>query len=213
MITIHCSEGLGNRVAAMANGLSRAARIEFVWLANEHCPARWQDVFPAGIEGVTFSAGAVPWPATEWNGLSCERWAAAGDRGQADAAYGQIMAAMSGEAQPGCPVAICGRFHRNPQASPEALADVAAGSQPGMVFVLADLHRSRITDRLATHGINSAGATTRELGTDLDRSRDGILAYVTDWKRLLAAKLIIAADGPASALHPARAAGTRIIYV
>lgn len=94
---VHCGEGLGNRVAAMANGLSRADRIEFMWAVNEYCPARWHDVFPGRIAGVTFTEGAAT-AATEWEGLTCERWDAAGDRARANAAYGRIMHAMAGTA-------------------------------------------------------------------------------------------------------------------
>ncbi len=52
-----------------------------------------------------------------------------------------------------------------------------------------------------------------ELGSDLGRDRAGTLAYLGDWQRLMRSQTIVAADGPSSALHPARAAGKQIIYV
>lgn len=211
---IHCDQGLGNRVAAMANGLSRAREIRFAWVVNAHCPAEAADLFPRGIEGVEFVAGDSGDGFSQWDGRTCERWDAAGDRHAADAAYARIMAAMVGRAQHAAQVAICGRFHRNPAASPETLADAAARHAAGQpIFIFADIHRHRIRTRLATHGIEAIMPRTGELGHDLGRSQAGMVAYAGDWKDLVAAATIIAADGPASALHPARAAGKRIIYV
>lgn len=212
---VHCSEGLGNRVAAMANGLSRTDRIEFVWIQNEHVPARWHDLFPRGIHGVTFSTGAVPWPATAWDSLTCERWDAAGDRARANAAYGRIMHAMAGTGLPGCTVALAARFHRNPEADARRLAMMAAFHAPLRmpVFVFADSRRAEIRRVLDALDVGCLLPAAPALATDLDRTRGGLIAYCQDWKRLLAARRIVAIDGPSSALHPARAAGIEIIYV
>ena len=212
---IHCGEGLGNRVAAMANGLSRAEVIEFVWIVNKHVPARWQDVFPNGIDGVTFSPGAVPWPATEWDGISCERWDAAGDRARANLAYGRIMAAMVGTGGHGCAVAVAARFFRNPDADARRLAMMAAFHAPlrTPVFVFADSRRADIKRVLDALEVGCVMPWAAALGSDLDRDRAGVMDYLSDWKRLLTAKVIVAIDGPSSALHPARAAGIEIIYV
>ncbi len=210
---IYCSEGLGNRVAAMANGLSRAMRIRFAWVTNQHCPASAQDLFPTGIPGVEFVAGDPVVTATAWAGRSCERWDAAADRQRADAAYAAIMGAMIGRARHRPQVAICGRFYRNGGTDPESLADAAAAVADGPVFLFADRHRDRIRARLTIHGARSIMPGAPELTRDLGRSRSSMLAYASDWQSLLAAPLIVACNGPASALHPARAAGRRIVYV
>ena len=212
---VHCSEGLGNRVAAMANSLSRSESIEFVWMVNDHVPARWQDVFPHGIDGVTFSPGAVAWPATEWDGVSCERWDAAGDRAAADAAYGRIMAAMAGAARAGCSVALAARFHRNPAADARRLAMMAAFHAPmrSPVFVFADSRRAEIRRVLDALDVGCVLPSSPALRWDLERTRSGLMAYLADWQRLLTARVIVAIDGPSSALHPARAAGIEIVYV
>lgn len=214
-LRVHCSEGLGNRVAALANGLSRAEEVVFPWVVNEHVPATWEDVFPQGVEGVTFISAASAMPPTEWDGMSCERWDAAGDRRQADMAYGRIMAAMRGTVADGCEVAIAARFHRTPGGDARRLAILAAYNAPedGAVFVFADSRRVQIWEVLDALDVTFALPRSSMLATDLDRDRAGLLRYIGDWKRLLEARLIVAIDGPSSALHPARAAGIEIIYV
>jgi|GEM_PF-3925714 len=214
MSAVHCNEGLGNRVAALANGLSRAAAVEFPWFVNEHCPVDWREVFPEGIDGVEFTPGAVPWPATVWDGLGCERWDAAGERATADAAYARIMQAMAGTPQPGCTVALAARFHRNPAADAWRLAMMAAYHAPlgAPVFVFADSRRAEIRRVLDALEVGYMLPKSAALSADLERDRAGILDYLSDWKRLLTARVIVAADGPSSALHPARAAGIRIVY-
>lgn len=214
---VRCGMGLGNRVAAMANGLSRAAEIQFVWRVNEHCPAAHTDVFPSGVPGVKFLTDAPPNFATRFGELWCYDWDAAGDRSAANAAYAEIMAAMGGTPMWRAPeVAILGRFHRNPGADPIALADAAIRLHGRFrwdrAFVLSDLHRGGIAARLARAGFEAAQPESRELVADLDRTREDVLDYACDWATLLSASRIIALDGPASALHPARAAGIEIIY-
>lgn len=214
VLRVDCNQGLGNRVAAIANGLSRAERVTFPWVLNEHCPVQWWEVFPEGIEGVEFTADA-PGPTTKWIGIGCERWDAAGDRAAADAAYGRIMAAMAGEPGAGCTVALAGRFFRTPGADAERLALFAAVGAllGGPVFVFADSRRAEIRRVLDGLGVRVAMPRSSELGEDLARDRAGMLAYLSDWQRLLTARVIVAIDGPSSALHPARAAGIEIIYV
>ena len=214
---VRCGMGLGNRVAAIANGLSRAAEIRFVWRVNRHCPTAHSDVFPQGIPGVEFVTDAPPNFATKFDGVWCYEWAAAGDREAANAAYAEIMAAMAGTPMWRAPeVAILGRFHRNPDADPIALADAAIRSHGQFrwdrAFVLSDLHRGAIAARLGQAGFEAVQPESRELAADLDRTRDDILDYACDWATLLSARRIVALDGPASALHPARAAGIEIIY-
>lgn len=214
-LRVHCREGLGNRVAALANGLSRAEEVVFPWIMNEHVPATWEDVFPQGIEGVTFISAEAAMPPTEWDGMSCERWDAAGDRALANAAYGRIMHAMAGMGLPGCTVALAARFHRNPEADARRLAMMAAFHSPFRtpVFVFADSRRAEIGMVLNVLGVGRLHPVSPSLVSDLDRTRGGLIAYCQDWKQLLTARLIVAIDGPSSALHPARAAGIEIIYV
>jgi hypothetical protein len=209
--------GLGNRVAAMANGLSRSGQIRFVWRVNVHCPAGHTDLFPDGIPGVSFVDSAPPAIATRWGGAWCYEWHAAADRHAANLAYGLIMSAMVGTPMWRAPeVAILGRFHRNQHADPIALADAAIRSHGkyrwDQAFVLSDLHRGAIAARLGQAGFDAVLPESRELVADLDRTRADVLDYACDWATVLSARRIIALDGPASALHPARAAGIEIIY-
>ena len=216
-LKIHCPFGLGNRVAAIANGLSRAAEIEFFWPVNQHCPAAAEQVFPEGIPGVVFSTETPPIFATRWGRKIAHCWDAAGDRERADSAYSRIMSAMAGEALKDAPeVAVLGRFYRNPGASPERLAcrawQASVRLKTARIFLLSDRERSRITTLLEGVGRVVLQSRSGPLDADLDRSETGILDYCQDWKTALSASVIVALDGPASALHPARAAGTPIIY-
>jgi hypothetical protein len=217
MIQVRCGMGLGNRVAAMANGLSRSAEIRFVWRVNSHCPAAHADVFPAGIPGVEFVDSAPPAMATRWGPAWCYDWHAAADRTAADAAYQRIIHSLAGRPLPDAPeVAILGRFHRNPAGDPIRLADAAMRLHSSFrwdrVFLLSDMHRETIAARLAQGGLQAVMPSCGPLATDLQRSRSDVLAYASDWLTLLSARYIVALDGPASALHPARADGRRIIY-
>jgi hypothetical protein len=215
---IHCPFGLGNRVAAIANGLSRWERIQFRWPVNRHCPATAAEMFPAGIAGVEFlPAPERPEFATRWGGLIAHCWDAAADRAAANAAYSRIMAAMVGTPVPDpSEVAIFGRFHRNPLGDPIALADAAMRVHPRFrfdrVFVLADMHREVIAARLAAGGFSPVLPSCTPLAADMHRTRSDVLTYASDWLTALSARVIIALDGPASALHPARAAGREIVY-
>jgi hypothetical protein len=215
---IHCPCGLGNRVAAMANGLSRAESIRFNWPVNAHCPVSAYEMFPGGVPGVEFLPGTNrPEPPTRWGGLLAHCWDAAADRQRANQAYAEIMAAMVGTPMWRAPeVAILGRFHRNPGADPIALADAAISrgwaDTWGGVFVMSDCHRDLIAARFAQAGFRTVMPQSRPLPHDLERTRDDVLDYACDWATLLSARRIVALDGPASALHPARAAGIEIIH-
>jgi hypothetical protein len=215
---IHCPFGLGNRVAAMANGLSRQPEISIHWPVNIHCPVAASEMFPNGISGVTF----LPPPkrprfATRWGGRMAHDWDAAGDREAANAAYAEIMRSMVGTAMWNAPaVAVLGRFHRNPAGDPERLAKAAISAMDAAterrVFLLSDVFRAKITQVLARAEITVVQPECSPLAEDMRRTRADILDYACDWATLLSARQIIALDGPASALQPARAAGLEIIY-
>jgi hypothetical protein len=218
MSPIHCPFGLGNRVAAMANGLSRWGTITFRWPVNKHCPATAADMFPTGVPGVDFLPGPErPEFATRWGGTMAHCWDACGDRERANAAYATIMASMVGTAAAGAPrTAVLGRFHRNPAADPAWFAEEIPrnfhGQRSGRIFLLCDLHRDLISRRLSRAGFDVMRPVCGSLADDMERSRADVMDYASDWATLLAAARIIALDGPASALNPARAAGIRIIY-
>lgn len=218
MRPIHCPFGLGNRVAAMANGLSRRPEISMRWPVNKHCPASAADMFPNGVAGVEFLPGPErPEFATRWGGMMAHCWDAAGDRERANAAYAAIMESMVGAPMWDAPeVAILGRFYRNPAGDPAALAETAIRycNRPrrGQIFVLCDLHREAIASRLRWGRLVPVQPDCGPLADDMERSRADVLDYASDWATLLSARRIIALDGPASALHPARAKGLEIIY-
>lgn len=217
MSPIHCPFGLGNRVAAMANGLSRSPLISFRWPVNKHCPATAADMFPTGVPGVEFLPGPErPKFATRWGGTMAHCWDACGDRERANAAYAAVMAAMVGTAMWDAPrTAVLGRFHRNPAADPAWFAEEILrnfhGQRSGRIFLLCDLHRDLISRRLSRAGFDVLQPACGQLVADRQRTRADVLDYASDWATLLAASRIIALDGPASALHPARAKGIEII--
>lgn len=216
-LRIACPEGLGNRVAAIANALTWQCRIRFEWDQNEHCPLPWNEVFPAGISGVEFipaQAAEVSAlrgvPAMDWNACRCHHHAAL--------TYRRVTSALCAKQPEGAPpVAILARFHRVSRYDLPRLVNAACATavrmQTGRVFVLADQHRSDI-QILARRlwDIDVIPATSPELSTDLDRSPETLRAFIQDWQTVLAARHIIALDGPTSLLHPARAAGVPITY-
>lgn len=219
MIHLHCHTGLGNRVAAMANAMSRDGEVVFHWRVTRHCPATAAEVFARPIPGVTFLNDPTPRMFTTFDRNYAHDWDAAGDRRRAAAAYGVILAAMTGTAATNTPsTAVLGRFHRNPGTCPEALVHATAAVLTKYryrrhVFLLSDLHRATLTAAFQSLDIEVVQPICQPLPDDLLRTRADLLAYISDWKTLLAARRIIACNGPASALHPARAAGLRITYV
>jgi hypothetical protein len=220
-LAVHCELGLGNRVAAMANGISRHDSIVFHWVANNHCPAPSKDIFPDGIDGVELiDTEAVQRPpgideqrgcCTRWGGISCFKWEAAGDRERANEAYGAIIASMAGSALPGAPtVAICGRFWINPEADPVELAEWAAEAahkaEDSRVFILADRYRAEIAGRLSALGVVPVMATAGEMEADLERDSAGVVAYLNDWKTLIDAESVFYTKPRiSSAIFPIRA--------
>jgi hypothetical protein len=173
-----------------------------------------EEVFPQGVTGVDFLDLTHDRSPTVWGDVPCYAWRACGDRMLADNAYASIMKAMAGQARGLFRVAVHGRFFRNPNACPIALADraVMAAAETGAteVFLLADRHRDTITQRMADLKITMAEAP--ELTADMNRDWAGMFAYLADWSTLISAPIIVALNGPSTALHPARAAGRRIIY-
>lgn len=209
---IRCGFGIGNRVATMANALSRHDQIQFSWKVNSMLPMTHRQVFPDGIEGVEFLDDAPRGFATRWERhVPGESWEAAGDRARADAAYGRIMEAMAGAPSPDPPpVAIIARFWRFPEADAVALAEEAAchGRQ---VFLLADSRRDIIARHLAWVGSSAVMPAGGEMAGDMDRTPASCLAYMGDWKTATLAETIITHLRETSVTYPARARGARIV--
>jgi hypothetical protein len=214
MSAIRCGFGLGNRVAAIANALSRAEEISFVWRVNKHCQLPHDAVFPQGISGVEFITDAPPALATVWHNRRCHDWYAAADRKAANLAYGRIMAAMAGSAADGFQLGVCARFFRHPSTTPQQLAEhvraIAGRLGEGRVFLLADTRRAELAALMPD--LTVAMPHHPEPAEDLDRDPEQTRMFLDDWKTLLACPHIAAADGPTSLLHPARAAGIEIHY-
>ena len=214
---IRCGFGIGGRVTAIANGLSRDAEIRFSWKVNRFLPLTHDQVFPQGIPGVEMVADAPDGFVTRWGNLTADNYAAAADRDMATAAYQMILGVMAGEAMAEPPsVAVLGRFHRAQDATAAALVATAvrtcAGIGAARVFLLSDLHRTALAKALQAAGLAVELPVSAELLEDLIRDPDALLSYLGDWKTLLAAGAIVASHGPTGILHPARAAGTPIIY-
>jgi hypothetical protein len=215
---IRCGFGLGNRVAAMANALSRTAEIRFVWRVNQHCPLPHDEVFPDGVRGVEFVTSAPPAFATAWDGRHCYDWDAAANRFAAARAYARIMEAMAGRPWVSVRLGVVARYFRcHDSATPAGLAALAAHVAAtadrlcaGRIFLLADSRREELSALLP--GLQIYLPRHPELPADLDRSPEHTRTFLADWKTLLACPHIAAADGPTSLLHPARAAGRMIHY-
>lgn len=211
--------GLGNRVTAMANGLSRASQISFRWIQNIHCPAAVDDVFPAGIPGVTIVPTTEPFRPLWVGPYMIHQWDAAADRDRANAAYRIIMESMIGAVEPGFDVpriGVFGRFYRAPEQNPMELAARAIRAcrryAADGVFLLSDRHREEIASLLADSGIRVVMPRCRNLAEDLERSARDIVDYAGDWHMLTSVDMVVSTNGPASALHPIRAAGIPICY-
>lgn len=215
-LRITVRDGLGARITAIANGLSAGREVQFGWEANAHCPLHHIEVFPAGIPGVEFvcpDVGTLVTPVTDRPFFS---WAGAFGYSLANAAYGTILEAMAGRPWGFYPLAIHARFHRHPTASPRPLAWTAVREARAAgirtAFLLSDLHRPVITDILEAAGIQVIPARSAPLASDLARFRADTLAFLSDWKTLIASPLIVAGNGPTCLLNPARAAATNIVY-
>ena len=209
------SYGLGNRVTAIANSLSRYPAIRFAWRENWHCPAPWRSVFPAGLPRVEFLDDTQPTGSTWFGNIICGHWDAAADRQQAATAYAAVMHAMAGHAWTYQPLAVCARFFR-PHASglAQLLATIvqeATAMDVAEVFLLADTHRETLTRQLAAHGIRAIQPISHALVADKGRTPGQTLQFIADWKVMLSARRIIVLSHRTDLHHPALAAGTPII--
>jgi hypothetical protein len=217
-LLIRCGFGIGGRVTAIANALSRHAEIRFSWKVNRFLLLTHDQVFPTGIPGVEIVTDAPAGFVTRWeDGITADNYLAAGDPDRARAAYQMILQAMTGAAMTDPPgVAVLGRFHRAPEATPDSLVRTAVATCFDLgarrIFLLSDLHRTELAQALQGAGIDVIEQVSPELTEDLQRDPEGQISYFSDWKTLLSAEVIVATDSPTGILHPARAAGTHIIY-
>lgn len=210
---VRCGFGLGNRVAAMANALSRRPEARFVWRVNQHLPCEHEEIFPAGVEGVEFVTDAPMDAASRFDGLHAETWEAAGDRAAADAAYGRIISAMAGTAR-ACEAAVHFRKVHTPEPDVEALvAALAARMTGGRVMVMADSRRAEIAAAVCAAGFEPVMPAVPELPADKARTPEGMLAYLGDLKTLTACRLVVTHSPESSMVFPARAAGAEVVEV
>lgn len=215
---INCPEGLGNRVATIANALTWHSRIEFGWEVNEHCPLTHEEVFPLGIGPVDFVPGDGS-PAGLMDGRRPTMdWDAARCHVHARTTYARVMTSIGAQARPdAAEVAIVARFHRTQTFDLARLA-IAAGRVAHRlgtrrVFLLSDRNRDNIELMINRHTqLQTVRASAPELESDLARTPEATRAFLQDWRTALAARHIVALDGPTSLLHPARAAGVPITY-
>jgi len=197
--------GMGNRVAALANGLAVFGRVEMRWEVNGDCPLGWREVFPKGVPGGTFAEAGGGEEVTWIEGRPAMDW-----RAGAEGAYEVIAAAMGVRECLGAGVGVFGRFHRCPGARWEELVEAAAREE--RAFLLTDRWRGEIRRGLAARGCVVWAGESEELAEDGLRGVDATRAFLGDWKRLLGCRRIIALDGPSSLLHLARGIGRRICY-
>ena len=199
---VRCGLGLGNRVAAIANGLSRWPAIRFVWRDNKHCPATHEEVFPRGVEGVEFATDFPMASASRWDGFRCHSWHAAGDRNLATSAYRRIMDAMSVSITTPATVAILARFHRFPDYDASALArDASRFANGNPVFIMADSRRDEIAESLHQLGVESILPKCPPLKSDMDRRREDVRLFIEDWHMAYRAKHLVS-HGSSSLGYP-----------
>ncbi len=202
---IRCGFGLGNRVAAIAHGLTMFDMMEFAWRVNDQCPASHRDIFPDGITGVEFIDNAPIGYASKMNGKRIHDCDFLPSSDKKRSAFRTVIEAMTGDAyhRPQC--AIVARFHRfpiNPKESSETLAGEAARLNVGSCFILADSHRSTIAEALVRNGIDSIFPESPEMTRDMDRDAEGVVRFCSDWKTALSAKHILSVGGKSSLLFP-----------
>ena len=163
--------------------------------------------------GVEFLENAKPAHATSWGGRFCNSWDAAHDRTKATAAYRLILDHLAGARGVPEPFALCSRFHfagfdlENLVARTVAVAEEHGFSR---VFLLADSKREQLAALLAGHGIESVLPTSSEMASDFDRTRENQLKFLSDWKRLSAASVIVANPVTSALTYPARSFGAAI---
>ena len=207
---IRCGFGIGNRVATMANALSRDGSIQYSWKVNHHLPLPHSEVFPRGIPGVEFVDAPAGF-ATRWSrAVSGQAWDAAQDREAANTAYRTIVSAMVMCPSDPVEVAIMARFHRFANTSPRELALLA--SQHGQrAFLLVDSRRSEMAAELENLGVEVVLPNSPEMAFDKDRSKASMLQYLGDWQRALASQAIITTKELSSSVFPAMAEGRAIL--
>jgi len=184
---VRCGFGLGNRVTAIANGLQRFERIQFVWRVNDHCGLDHSDIFPRGIAGVEF-IDAHPAPATRWDGVLAHAWDA-----RASGQYAGIMSAMTGEAHSVVDCVVFARFHRR-GGDLRRMASMASGR----TLILTDSRRAELAALIP----GAVMPRCPELESDLADRNAGMLDFISDWKTMIACGRVITTGDKSSLVHP-----------
>jgi len=192
----------------MAHALSFGEPIRFVWRVNEHCPVHHTDIWNDGVPGVEMIYEADEGFATRISGKMIYDWGVGSTSGAVAGCYRRIFDAMSIKPRPSPPkVAIVSRLYRQQQGNLESLAYHASKAVTGhlekRLLLLADSERADIARRIEGFdpSICIEHASAPELITDLARSKDDVLSFVSDWRTALAARTIITLDGPTTLLH------------
>jgi hypothetical protein len=127
-----------------------------------------------------------------------------------DVDYSRIMATLAGKPHAKPTVAVQGRFHRERGASPlDLVAAIPDGTEEA--FVLCDAHRNTIIEEMEKRGIRPIMPISREMASDFDRLDSDTLDFISDWKTLCLAELVITNCPDSSALYPLRQNGAKII--
>lgn len=203
---VRCGFGLGNRVTAMANGLSRFESISFVWRNNRELPLNHEKVFPDGIPNVEFVTDSPLARSTIWGGYRCEDFDSFGDKNKALESYQLILSRMSGKAYREGGIALAARFLRFPDLNVSRMALRACIEAKNRnledVFILTDSRRDEVSAIIKKHGLNPIHPTSPEMVIDFDRNENSMLQFMSDWKTLLNSDYIVSPDFKSSMLFP-----------
>lgn len=176
--------GLGGRVSVIAHAMAQDDPPEIEWIINDHCPVRYQEVFPEGIHGVRLVNKMAP----SGDGSAFCRPASIPVLRQMAVS---IFRAMHLDPVTQCDLGVHWRGLRGPEG--ESLApflsrlELLVASTEGPIAVLADSDREIIAGAI---GDRAVPQDSREMAHDLDRQPSDIRPYLADWARLLACRVI-----------------------
>lgn len=192
---IQCHTGLAGRVVAIANGLHLFGEVKFGWAVNSHCPCNWSDLFPNGIDGVTFVKHD---PNRGMTRVECRPI----DLELPGVDYMPVVKSLCGNATK-FDCALVARFHRHPDIDHVHFAVHASRHCYGSVLLLCDSHRDAIRHIIESETkCKVTLPQCLELSSDLDRTPDSVVSFAKDWKSAMSCARVIAPDRPSGLVIP-----------
>lgn len=213
---VTCPGGIGDRLSAIANALTRSQSVLFGWKRNTHCPIDAAEIWPEGIPSVAFEDSGGPMSVTRFDGHPCHSHAAALDRQISDSKLLELIALIHASPLEDPPtVAVFFRGRAAPASDPLPAARLAASraGQEGRVFLMADSQRQEIAEELLANGAIPVWPRSPEMSHDTDRDGCTFHAFLGDWKTLCLARFVAShARRFSSLLLPVLAGNATIEY-